>query len=170
MIRTKKTERSQKTSKPDSKPEKRELEAIRLSPNKDFDVRPICDFMTHRPITIEASKLIVDAEKLMIENRLRHLPVLHKGNLIGILMERDVNLSKNFKAYDPKTFTVLDGYMPMPYTTSSKTPIADVCSFMAANKFPCVLILENKKLVGIFTWVDGLKLVAKYFAIPPKES
>jgi CBS domain-containing protein len=48
-------------------------------------------------ITIEASNNLEVALSLMIDNDVRHLPVVtkHTGELVGIISERDVRLAAN---------------------------------------------------------------------------
>lgn len=46
--------------------------------------------MTKNPVTVEASEAPVRALELMKKNKFRHLPVLEKGKLLGILSLRDL--------------------------------------------------------------------------------
>jgi CBS domain-containing protein len=46
--------------------------------------------MTRNPLTISAEDRIVEAAQLMGERRLRHLPVVQDGNLVGMVSIRDV--------------------------------------------------------------------------------
>jgi acetoin utilization protein AcuB len=94
---------------------------------------------------------------MMAELRVRHLPVLDGGKLVGILTDRDVRLVESFRDVDPEKVSVQEAYTPDPFVTSPNTPLNQVCMEMAAHKFGCALIVDNHKLVGIFTWVDALK-------------
>ena len=46
--------------------------------------------MTRDPLTISADDGILEAAQLMGERRLRHLPVVQDGNLVGMVSIRDV--------------------------------------------------------------------------------
>ncbi|MES3037688.1 MAG: CBS domain-containing protein, partial [Bdellovibrionota bacterium] len=95
--------------------------------------------------------------KMMHEYKVRHLPVLHAGKLIGILSERDVRLVESFRDVDPEKVTVEEALTPNPFIVAPNAPLNDVCAQMALNKYGCALVCDNQKLVGIFTWVDALK-------------
>lgn len=113
-------------------------------------------YMTNMPHTIGAEQSLAKAEKLMSELRVRHLPVLQGGRLVGILSDRDIRLVESFKDVDPETVTVEEAFTPEPFIVSPMSPLSDVCAEMSAHKYSCVLVCDNKKLVGIFTWVDAL--------------
>jgi acetoin utilization protein AcuB len=114
-------------------------------------------YMTVMPHTIGSDQPLTKAESMMSEYRVRHLPVLSGGRLVGILSDRDVRLVESFRDVDPEKVTVEEAYTPEPYITKPDTPLNQVCSEMAAHKYGCALIVDNHKLVGIFTWVDALK-------------
>jgi len=116
----------------------------------------ISKYMTMLPHTIGADQTLEKASHMMNEFRVRHLPVLEAGELVGILSERDIHLVESFKDVDPKKVTVAEAYTPEPYITSPASSLADVCEQMATKKYGCALVCDNKKLVGIFTWVDAL--------------
>jgi CBS domain-containing protein len=48
------------------------------------------DAMTRRPVTVSADDDIVSAARLMGERRVRHLPVVQDGQVLGVLGIRDV--------------------------------------------------------------------------------
>lgn len=114
-------------------------------------------YMTVLPHTIGADQTLEKAEKMMSEHRVRHLPVLDGGKLVGVLTDRDVKLVETFKDVDPTTMQISEAYTPDPYITTPDAPLSDVCSEMASHRYSCALVCDNKKLVGIFTWVDALK-------------
>ncbi len=114
-------------------------------------------FMTMAPHTIGAEQTIEKANQVMNEFRIRHLPVLSGGRLIGILTDRDIKLVESFKDVDPTKMTVIDAMTPEPYITSPEAALSEVCSEMVLRKYGCVLVEDNRKLVGIFTWIDALR-------------
>jgi len=114
-------------------------------------------YMTTTPHTIGAEQSLVKAEKMMGEFHIRHLPVLKGGKLVGILSDRDVHLVESFRDVDPEKVLVDEAFTPEPYITSPDASLADVCAEMVQHKYGCVLVCDNQKLVGIFTWVDALK-------------
>lgn len=121
----------------------------------------ISKYMTTQPHTIGAEQTLAKAEVLMREFQIRHLPVLHGGKYVGILTDRDLKLVESFKDVDATKITVDEAYSPDPYSVSPEAPLDEVCREMASHKYSCVLVVDNKKLVGIFTWVDALTAMSE---------
>lgn len=68
-----------------------ERDVLRLAgTGADFDATPLSEVMTSSPATISADDGILEAAELMKERKLRHLPVVEDGNLVGIVSIRDV--------------------------------------------------------------------------------
>ena len=68
-----------------------ERDVLRLAGDGvDFASLRLTDVMTSAPATISADDGIFEAAQLMKERRLRHLPVVEGGNLVGIVSIRDV--------------------------------------------------------------------------------
>lgn len=114
-------------------------------------------YMTMVPHTIGVEQTLEKAIQVMNEYRIRHLPVLSGGRLVGILTDRDIKLVESFKDVDTKKVKVDEAFTPDPYITTPHAQLNEVCAEMVLHKYGCVLIEDNKKLVGIFTWVDALR-------------
>ena len=68
-----------------------ERDVLRLAgAGVDFDATAVGDVMTHRLFVVEPDDDIVAAAHLMQQQRIRHLPVVQGGNLLGILGVREV--------------------------------------------------------------------------------
>lgn len=114
-------------------------------------------FMSSSPITINAELDLVHAKEFMQKNQIRHLPVLRHGNIVGIISEKDIDLIQSFKDIDLKKEKVSDAMTPEPYIVTADAHLDEVCQQMARYKYGSVLVQNNdKKLVGIFTWIDAL--------------
>ncbi len=48
------------------------------------------DIMTKKVITIDADKTLEDATQLMVDNKIKKLPVVDKGKLVGIITATDL--------------------------------------------------------------------------------
>lgn len=121
-------------------------------------------FMSTSVHTIGSEQSLRKAEEVMREYRIRHLPVLEGGQLIGILSDRDIKLVESLKDVDPNEVTVSEACSQDMYTVSPKAPLNEVCAEMALHKYGSVLVIDNKKLVGIFTWVDALQALNELLA------
>jgi predicted transcriptional regulator len=62
----------------------------------------------------------------------------------------------SFKGVDLKHETVSEAMSQDPVMVDANTLLDGVCRDMAEKKIGSVLVQDNHKLVGIFTWVDAL--------------
>ncbi len=113
-------------------------------------------YMTAVPHTIGSEQTLKKAHEVMREFRIRHLPVLKGGKLVGVLTDRDLALVESLKDVNPEQVPVEDACTPEPYIVSPEAHLDEVCHEMARHKYGCVLVVDNHKLVGLFTWVDAL--------------
>ena len=68
-----------------------ERDVLRLAgAGTDFEATHLRGSMTQNPLTVTADDSILGVAKLMGERRLRHLPVVEDGNLVGMVSIRDV--------------------------------------------------------------------------------
>jgi CBS domain-containing protein len=68
-----------------------ERDVLRLAGGgTDFRELPVGDVMTKKLYTVAPDDDLLDAAALMQEKRIRHLPVLQDGNVLGILGIREV--------------------------------------------------------------------------------
>jgi len=117
-------------------------------------------YMTVQPHTIGYDQSIEKAKEMMSEYRIRHLPVLKGGKLVGMLTERDLNFVLTFKDTDPQKTRVDEVYVELPYSTHPEAKLDEVAAHMAEKKYGSALVVSNNKLVGIFTEVDAMKALA----------
>lgn len=118
-------------------------------------------FMTTVPLFIEKESSILEAAKLMQENRIRHLPVTYRGKVEGVISETDINLIRGLKDVDIEKMKVYQCFTPNAYQVSPEAKLDDVLNEMAEKKYGCVPVIDNENLVGIFTWVDALRASAE---------
>jgi acetoin utilization protein AcuB len=117
----------------------------------------IMKYMTTTPLSIEKDSSLIDAATLMQKNNIRHLPVLSKGKIEGILSSTDIALLRGLNGVDMEKLKVSDCFTSNPYKVSPEALLNDVLDEMAENKYGCVIVNDNEHLVGIFTWIDALK-------------
>jgi len=68
-----------------------ERDVLALAGNgSDLDVVKVGDVMTRNPFTVDASDAVLDAARLMGDKKIRHLPVVQGGHLLGMVGIRDV--------------------------------------------------------------------------------
>lgn len=128
---------------------------------------PIQDHMTPAPITIGRAQSLSEAARKMHEHHVRHLPVLEGGYLFGILSERDIDLVEALPDVDPDKVTVEEAMTQDPYTVRPDTPVREVAAAMAEHKYGTAVVMQEGRVVGIFTTVDGLRMLAAMLGAAP---
>lgn len=118
-------------------------------------------YMTTTPITIEAQETLANAQHLMREGNFRHLPVLDGAKLVGVVTARDVQFIAAFDGADLRLLTVSDAMTNNPWSVSPRTPLDEVVAEMAEKKYGAALIVDNDRVVGIFTAIDALAAFAE---------
>jgi len=118
-------------------------------------------YMTTTPHTIGADQTIAKASALMSQYRIRHLPVLSGGRLLGVLSDRDIKLIETFRDVDATQLQVEEAMTEQPYTVAPEVPLDEVVSTMAEKKYGSAVIVQNNKVVGIFTTVDACQALAE---------
>lgn len=121
----------------------------------------ISKYMTVHPHTIGTEQSLAKAHTMMREYKIRHLPVLNAGRLVGIISDRDIKSVMTFKDVNPDTIMVSEALTEDPFTVKPESQLDDVCAEMGAHKFGSALVVDNGKLVGIFTWVDALNALTE---------
>jgi len=124
-------------------------------------IPPIAKFMTTNPHTIGFDQTIDHASKTMAEYRIRHLPVLKGGKIVGLISESDIRLIESLKGVDPAAVKVEDAMTPDPYVVSPDDLLDEVASQMAEQKYGSAIVMQNQKVVGIFTTLDALTALAE---------
>jgi acetoin utilization protein AcuB len=118
-------------------------------------------FMTTSPHSIGVEQPLSRAHAMMKEHGIRHLPVLHGGKLLGILTERDLALVEALVGVDPTKVKVEDAMSTVVYSVDPETPLDEVVSTMGERKYGSAIVMQNEKVVGIFTTVDVCRAFAE---------
>lgn len=120
----------------------------------------ISDLMTKSVHTIGTSLSLADAAKMMNKHKIRHLPVLEQGALVGLLSDRDVQLVTSLSDLDPTCLLVEDAMSQAPWTVTPETPLLQVAQHMAETKIGSAVVMEHDKIVGVFTTTDGMRALS----------
>lgn len=118
------------------------------------------EHMSVSPYTIGKDQTLAVASRLMRKHDIRHLPVLEGGALLGILSMRDVYLVKTLADVDDEKVTVEEAMTAEPYAVPPDTTLAEVVTTMAEHKYGTAVVMEGRDVVGIFTTIDALHVLA----------
>jgi len=117
-------------------------------------------YMTTGIQTIGDEQPMAVAHRMMREQHIRHLPVLHQGKVVGIVTDRDLHLVEALQDVDPTKIAVSEAMTPDPYVVSPSTSLDEVVATMAAKKYGSVVVSDHGHVVGIFTTVDACSAFA----------
>lgn len=127
----------------------------------------VSQYMTHSPHSIGTEQSLAVAHEMMRLYGIRHLPVLHGGQLVGVLTERDLALVETLPGVDKRRVTVDDAMTPDPFVVAPETRLAPVVATMRDRKLGSVIVAEGQRVVGMFTTVDALAALADALAPAP---
>jgi acetoin utilization protein AcuB len=122
---------------------------------------PIVEQYMSRSIrTIGKHQTLAHAHELMRRHRVRHLPVLEGGRIVGIVSLRDLHLVETLRDVDPARVTVDDAMSAEPYVVAPGAALREVALEMARRKLGSAVVVRRNKVVGVFTTVDALRALA----------
>ena len=123
------------------------------------------DIMTPYPITVDVSTSVSEVKNIMTEQSIRHIPVIENGKLAGIISDRDLKLSQAV-ADDQQFNDRIAGAICLRtvYTVQPTEHAKKVLAYMGKMRIGSAMVVDNDKLVGIFTAVDACKAFAGYLS------
>ncbi|MDI6868179.1 MAG: CBS domain-containing protein [Coprothermobacterota bacterium] len=128
--------------------------------------------MTPNPITVEPNTPIFEALNLMKKHRIKQLPVVEDGKLLGLVTERDLltvspspatTLSIYEINYLLSRMTVKEVMIKSPARISPDATIEEAAVIMREYRFGSLLVMEGENLVGIITESDLFEALIKIF-------
>jgi CBS domain-containing protein len=128
-------------------------------------------WMTRSVITITPGTSLPEAHRLMTEKRIRRLPVVDRGKLVGIVTLGDVrgaepSAASTLSVWEMNNLlaklTVSEIMTREPVTISQEATISTVAEIMLEKKFSGLPVVDDTgKLVGIITESDIFRLVVR---------
>ena len=121
--------------------------------------------MTRNVTYVSRNDTLEDAWSLMVELRVRHLPVVEGGRLVGILSDRDL-LARGHQEPDGRvTLPKAPNATAMtanPTTCLPNAQISHLAKIMLEERIDCVPITDGLgKLIGLVTSADLLELLCE---------
>lgn len=119
-------------------------------------IPPVADRMTAIPEVIAPHETIATAMKIMQKSRIRHLPVLEHGKLVGIVSERDIKFATELPGIDIDSIPIEQVMTRKPYTVRLETPLNEAARVMATRKLGSAVVVDGKTVIGVLTTTDAL--------------
>jgi acetoin utilization protein AcuB len=128
------------------------------------------DWMTRDPITLTEEDLVQGAVEIFTDKKIRHIPVVRDGELVGMLTDRDIKsagpppslgiLTSEYKSFVSQTL-LSEVMTPGPITCTPETDLLEIVENFLDYKFGAIPVVDGNCLVGIITQVDLLKACRK---------
>ena len=128
----------------------------------------IKDIMTTEVFTLHATQTLALARFLMKLKHVRHIPIIENDNcFVGLLTHRDLLSYTISLVADPdqNEQEEIDDYIHLGHvmktnivTVDPEMNLRDAIPILLENKYGCLPVISDGKLVGIVTEADFLKL------------
>jgi len=123
----------------------------------------MAEVMTPGPRTIERDQKLSEAFALMREHHLRHLPVMDDGKLVGVLSQRDRYFVEALGGGDQILDKVSSAMGRDVYHVAPGDLVGEVSRVMAQHRYGCAVVVDRRRVVGIFTTTDALMLLTRAY-------
>jgi acetoin utilization protein AcuB len=125
------------------------------------------DYMTRHPIMVPPSMPAAEAQKIMVENKVRHLPVVGDGKRpLGLVSRQRLRIPPaelgSLNVWEITRFladlTVKDVMVKGSdmLTIEPEATMEDAAQIMAEKKIGCLPVVEKNVVVGVITETDML--------------
>jgi len=124
------------------------------------------DIMVRDVATLDLNDELSLADDIMKLGRIRHLPVVDEGRLVGIISQRDLfkaslasamGFGEKAKREFMKTVAVKEVMVDVVITISPEAGIEEAGKVMLEKKIGCLPVIEGDNLVGLITETDILR-------------
>jgi len=135
------------------------------------------DCMIRHPVMIEPNMLLHEARQVMVENEIRHLPVVDDGKkLIGLITRSHFAMSLDqmdsldvweisSKIIDLKVKNVMVKQRQVITVPSDET-VERAARLLTQHNISCLPVIEDSKVVGIITTIDLLRSYQEMLGMP----
>lgn len=120
-------------------------------------MKTVGELMTRDLVTLKETQNLALADELLRLHRIRHLPVVREGKLVGLITHRDLLKATAKKSPDPAAHPLwaADIMNRDVRTVRPDMSLRDSVKLMLDNKFGCLpVVAEDGRLLGILTEAD----------------
>ena len=131
----------------------------------------VSDLMTTEVVTLTEDETLAHAQRCMARGRIRHLPVIRDGRLVGLITHRDLlaasfSIFAEVKADEQRrvfaTVPVAEAMHRDVVTVSPILGVSQAARILLENKYGCLPVVDDDShLLGIVTEADFLRLTVR---------
>ena len=126
------------------------------------------DAMHHGVICIGSDATISEIAECMRDAGVRAIPIQQGRQLVGIVTDRDVNLTESLLVDEPPRATpvsVTEAMTEVVFTCGPNAHLHAVASEMAQDKHGSAVVVDPEhplKILGVFTTSDALRALSQF--------
>ncbi|MBI3312356.1 MAG: CBS domain-containing protein [Candidatus Omnitrophica bacterium] len=117
-------------------------------------------YMSSHPYWIKDQATVQEAIDLVLEKKIRHLPVKKGEQVIGIITDRDLRFLFGMRGTPLGAQRVASFCDQHPYTVAPDTLLSEAAQAMVEHRHEAAIVMEGGKMVGIFTTMDACRALA----------
>ena len=126
------------------------------------------EIMTENPVTVSETASLGEALEILSEMEIRHLPVVRKGEVVGMLSDRDLRALGLSTTADVQRMDAIRASLTARVTTlmtgdvvtvDRDTSLPEIVDLMISEKIGAIPVVDpdSDTLVGIISYIDVLK-------------
>ncbi|MBI3781236.1 MAG: CBS domain-containing protein [candidate division NC10 bacterium] len=115
--------------------------------------------MSPTPITIHPNASLAEARACLDQHRIRHLPALEEGRLVGIITDRDIRSAASASSLEQ--VRVADAMTRKVITVSPETQVQVAAKLMLTHRIGGLPVVKKGELLGIITETDLLNALVE---------
>ncbi len=120
----------------------------------------VADAMTAGPIVVKPDDTVERAEAIMAHGRMRHLPVVHHGKLVGLVTKSDI--LRRRAEWPSEALLVREVMVTDVLTATPQLPLRRAARLLFDRKFGCLPVIDAERaIVGILTETDFIRFAAE---------
>lgn len=123
------------------------------------------ELMTQNPISAQSTSSVYEVMRTMLDEGIRHMPIVEGRNLIGIISDRDLRgfslslLDEPARAQERLKARITSIMSSDVITVDGETDVGDLIDTLLDNHIGAVPVIDPEEgdLVGIVSYVDVLR-------------
>lgn len=132
------------------------------------------DLMTRGPMVVGRTATVQEVADVMFASEVRHVPVVERGALLGMVSDRDLRsyvlpraeqIIRMDEAQARLSANVELVMRSDVLTVTTETPVADIIDLMLREKIGAVPVLhpDSGELLGMVSYIDVLQVARAFF-------
>ena len=116
--------------------------------------------MSTKVLTVKTTDMVVKALRIMVKHKIGDVIVVEKGKPVGILTERDVS-TRIAKGQNVRNMAVKSAMSEPLVRVPPSMDIWQAVEMMVRKDILRLVVVENERLVGVFTERDIMRWLVK---------